>query len=87
MSPADTPVPRTDHHDRVDAMLDRGDSFVRVENLISKADLPNDERVALWLYARTRSNRRDRESSQRRSSMVARAVAARRHIFRGKSST
>jgi len=87
MSPAITHVPGPDHRERVDAMLDRGDSFVRIENLISKTELPDDERDALWLYAWTRSNRRDRDSRHRRTSMVASAVAARRHIGRGKSFT
>src|SRR3954449_11844065 len=74
MSPATTPVPPPSHRDRVDEMLDRGDSFVRVEDVIAKTDLPNDERDALWVYAWTRSNRRDRESRRHRTSMIASAV-------------
>jgi hypothetical protein len=74
MSPATTHVPRPAHRDRVDAMLDRGDSLARVGHLISKTEPP-------------RSNRRERESRHRRTSMVASAVAARRHIGRGKRST
>ena len=82
MSPATTQLPQPAHRERVDAMLDRGDTFVRVEDVISKTELPADERDALWLYAWTRSNRLARESRDRRTSMVAGAVAARRHINR-----
>ena len=87
MSRAPPHVPEPADRERVDAMLDRGDTFVRVENLISKTELPDDERDALWVYAWTRSNRLDRESRRRRTSMVAGAVAARRHIDRHKGST
>jgi hypothetical protein len=87
MSPASTDVPRSAHCDHVDEMLDRGDSFVRVEELVSKTELPNDERDALWLYAWTRSNLRDREARRRRTSKVASGAGARRDTERPKSLT
>jgi hypothetical protein len=82
MSPATTHGSGTSQRDRVDDMLDRGESFEHVEDVVSRTDLLDDQRDALWLYAWTRSNLGEREARRRRKSMVASTVSALRHLRR-----
>jgi hypothetical protein len=45
-------------------MVDDGESFGAVEDAISEFTLPEEERDALWLFARTRHDARQRRAAR-----------------------